>query len=70
MGKGCKASGVKKIRVHHRHSHAACLLSWASHLCKLPRFGHENIETTLNSYLYLYPLKQAELAQKLENIGF
>ncbi|MEG0484797.1 MAG: site-specific integrase, partial [Oscillospiraceae bacterium] len=34
------------------------------------RLGHENIETTLNTYSHLYPHKQAELAEKLENIGF
>ena len=30
------------------------------------RLGHEKIETTLNTYSYLYPNKQAKLADRLE----
>ena len=30
------------------------------------RLGHENIETTLNTYSHLYPDKQERLAEQLE----
>ncbi|MFQ9979742.1 MAG: tyrosine-type recombinase/integrase [Clostridium cadaveris] len=32
------------------------------------RLGHEKIRTTLNTYSHLYPNKQVEVAQQLENI--
>ncbi len=32
------------------------------------RLGHEKIQTTLNTYSRLYPNKQAEVAQQLENL--
>ena len=32
------------------------------------RLGHEKIQTTLNTYSHLYPNKQSEVAQQLENI--
>ena len=32
------------------------------------RLGHEKIQTTLNTYSHLYPNKQAEVAQQLENL--
>ena len=70
MTKGSKASGVQRIRVHDlRHSHASLLIEMGfSPLLIAERLGHENIETTLNTYAHLYPHKQAELAQKLENL--
>ncbi|MEG0304903.1 MAG: site-specific integrase [Oscillospiraceae bacterium] len=72
IDRGCKASGMKRIRVHDlRHSHASLLIELGfSPLLIAERLGHENIETTLNTYSHLYPHKQAELAEKLENIGF
>ena len=69
MIRGCKLSGVKKIRIHDlRHSHASLLA-----VLKLTpneaaeRLGHENIETTLNIYSHVYPEKQEKLAEKLDN---
>jgi integrase len=72
VDKGCKASGIHRIRVHDlRHSHASLLIELGfSPLLIAERLGHENIETTLNTYAHLYPHKQAELAQKLENLAF
>ncbi len=71
MDRGCKKSGIKRIRVHDlRHSHASLLIEMGfSPLLIAERLGHENIETTLNTYSHLYPHKQAELIQKLENLG-
>lgn len=72
MVRGCERSGVKKIRVHDlRHSHASLLIELGySPLLIAERLGHENIETTLNTYSHLYPHKQAELAQNLDNLAF
>lgn len=66
----CKKSGVKKIRIHDlRHSHASLLIELGfSPLLIAERLGHENVETTLNTYAHLYPNKQNELANKLQNI--
>ena len=71
MDRGAKLSGVKRIRVHDlRHSHASLLIELGfSPLLIAERLGHENIETTLNTYSHLYPHKQAELARKLDEIG-
>lgn len=68
--RGCKLSGVKKIRVHDlRHSHASLLIELGySPLLVSERLGHENIETTLRTYSHLYPNKQRDLAEKLQNL--
>lgn len=68
MKRGCAASGVKRIRVHDlRHSHASLLIELGySPLLIAERLGHENIETTLQTYSHLYPNKQTQLATELE----
>ena len=68
MVRGCKKSGVKKIRVHDlRHSHASLLIEMGfSPLLLSERLGHEDIKTTLQTYSHLYPNKQAEVAEKLQ----
>ena len=70
MLRGCKKSGVKKIRVHDlRHSHASLLIEMGCQpLLIADRLGHEKIQTTLNTYSHLYPNKQAEVAAQLENV--
>lgn len=70
MLRGCKKSGVKKIRVHNlRHSHASLLIDMGCQpLLIADRLGHEKIQTTLNTYSHLYPNKQAEIALQLENV--
>ncbi len=70
MSRGCKASGVKKIRIHDiRHSHASLLIELGfSALLVSERLGHENIETTLETYAHLYPNKHGEVASKLEDL--
>ena len=64
----CKASGVKRIRVHDiRHSHASLLIELGfSPLLVSERLGHENIQTTLQTYSHLYPDKQEEVVSRLE----
>lgn len=66
--RGCELSGVKQIRVHDiRHSHASLLIELGfSPLLISERLGHENIETTLQTYSHLYPNKHSEVADKLE----
>lgn len=70
MMRGCKLSGVKRIRIHDlRHSHASLLIEMGcSPLLIARRLGHENIETTLNTYSHLYPNKHEEIAEKLSNL--
>lgn len=70
MVRGCAASGVKQIRVHDlRHSHASLLIELGySPLLIAERLGHENIETTLQTYSHLYPNKQGQLATELEKM--
>lgn len=52
-----------------RHSHASLLIEMGCQpLLIADRLGHEKIQTTLNTYSHLYPNKQTEVAQQLENI--
>lgn len=69
MKRGCKKSGVEKIRVHDlRHSHASLLIEMGfSPLLISERLGHDNIETTLSTYSHLYPNKHSEVAEKLNS---
>ncbi len=69
--RGCERSGVKKIRIHDlRHSHASLLIELGFQpLLVSERLGHENIETTLQTYSHLYPNKQQEVADKLSTIA-
>ena len=66
MDRGCKESGVKRIRVHDlRHSHVAHLIELGFSPVEIAdRLGHEGIAVTYN-YAHLYPSKQKELAEKL-----
>lgn len=70
LNNGADAAGLPHIRVHDlRHSHASLLIEQGfSPLVIKERLGHENIETTLNTYSHLYPTKQSEIAEKLETL--
>lgn len=63
-------AGVKRIRLHDlRHSHASLLIEMGfDPLLIAERLGHENIQTTLNTYSHLYPHKQDQVASKLQNL--
>ncbi len=69
LDKGAAAAGVKRIRVHDlRHSHASLLIEMGySPLLVSERLGHENIQTTLQTYSHLYPDKQGEVVSRLED---
>lgn len=68
MERGCKISGVKKIRVHDlRHSHCAHLIEKGfTPLAIAERLGHDRVETTMNTYAHLYPNKQKQIADSLQ----
>lgn len=71
MERGCKATGVKKIRIHDvRHSHASLLINQGCDaLILADRLGHEKVSTTLNTYSHLFPHKQQELVNNLEQLA-
>ena len=70
MIRGCKNTGVKKIRIHDiRHSHASLLINQGCDALMLAdRLGHEKVSTTLNTYSHLFPHKQQELVYSLESL--
>lgn len=70
MDRGCKKSGVKRIRLHDlRHSHASLLIELGfTPLIIAERLGHEKIETTLNTYSHLYPNKQSQVVDALQKL--
>ena len=70
MIRGCKNTGVKKIRIHDiRHSHASLLINQGCDALMLAdRLGHEKVFTTLNTYSHLFPHKQQELVHSLESL--
>lgn len=70
MIRGCKNTGVKKIRIHDiRHSHASLLINQGCDALMLAdRLGHEKVSTTLNTYSHLFPHKQHELVHSLESL--
>ena len=67
MERGCKASGMKKIRIHDlRHSHVSLLINMGfSALAIGNRVGHETEKITYR-YAHLFPAVQNEMAEKLE----
>ena len=67
MERGCKQTGVKRIRIHDiRHSHISLLIDMGfSALAIADRVGHESIDITYR-YAHLFPTRQTEMAQKLD----
>ena len=68
MERGTKAAGVKRIRIHDlRHSHISLLIDMGfSAVAIADRVGHESIEITYR-YAHLFPSKQTEMADKLND---
>lgn len=68
--RGIKETQLKRIRTHDlRHSHASYLIELGISIYVISeRLGHENIKTTLDTYSHLYPNKQEEVADKLQEI--
>lgn len=67
MERGCKLSGVKRIRIHDlRHSHISLLIDMGfSAVAIADRVGHESIDITYQ-YAHLFPSKQIEMADRLD----
>lgn len=65
--RGCKASGVKRIRVHDlRHSHVSLLIDLGfSALAIADRMGHEAVAITYR-YAHLFPTVQLDMAKALD----
>jgi integrase len=70
MDRGSKAAGVKRIRIHDlRHSHVSLLINMGvSAQAIADRVGHESIDITYR-YSHLFPSKQTEMAEKLDDLG-
>ena len=66
MIRGCKISGVKRIRIHDlRHSHISLLIDMGfSPVAIAERAGHESIRITYR-YSHLFPSVQDQMAEKL-----
>lgn len=69
--RGCKATGVKKVRVHDlRHSHVSLLINLGYDFMLIAeRIGHEDIKYIMETYGHLYPQKHNEVVQKLEDLN-
>jgi len=70
MKLGIELSGVTPCSIHYlRHAHASFLIeNGFSPILVSERLGHENIETTLNTYAHLYPNKQNQVADKIQEM--
>ena len=68
MDRGAKKAGVKRIKIHAiRHSHISHLIDLGfSAVAIADRVGHESIDITYK-YAHLFPSKQIEMVEKLEN---
>lgn len=69
LKKGAEKANLKKIRVHDlRHSHASFLIHLGfPPLIVSERLGHKDIKTTLQTYSHLYPNKDVEVANTLND---
>ena len=66
MDRGCKETGVKRIRIHDlRHSHVSLLVDMGfTALAIGDRVGHESEKITYR-YAHLFPSRQTEMADRL-----
>ena len=68
MERGCKATGLKIIRIHDlRHSHVSFLINKGFTALEIGnRVGHESEKITYR-YAHLFPTKQDDMANFLDN---
>ena len=66
MDRGCKISGVKRIRIHDlRHSHVSLLIDMGFSAVDIAnRVGHESVKITYR-YAHMFPNRDEEIAKKL-----
>lgn len=66
MDRGCKKTGVRRIRIHDlRHSHVSLLIEMGFSVVAIAnRVGHESIDITYR-YAHMLPSAQSEMAVKL-----
>lgn len=66
----CTEGGLEPIRLHDlRHSHVALLIHQKEdHVTIKERLGHASIKTTIDVYGHLFPNKQQETADKLDDL--
>ena len=67
MKRNAPIAGLEPIRVHDiRHSHASMLIEMGFNALEISeRLGHESVKTTLDTYSHLYPDKDQQLADRL-----
>lgn len=63
-------AGLDPIRVHDlRHSHTSMLINMGIDIKEISeRLGHESVKTTWDTYAHLYPDKDTELAERLNEL--
>ena len=69
MDRGCKETGVKRIRIHDlRHSHVSLLIEMGFTAVDIAnRVGHESVKITYR-YAHMFPSKDEAIAKKLADI--
>lgn len=69
MDRGCKQTGVKRIRIHDlRHSYISLLIDMGfTALAIADRVGHESVDITYR-YAHLFPNRQTEMANQLDQL--
>lgn len=69
MDRGCKATGVPRIRIHDlRHSHVSLLIDMGfSAVSIAKRVGHKSIDITYR-YAHMFPSVQNQMADQLNRI--
>lgn len=70
MERGCKASAVKRNRIHDiRHSHVSLLIEMDFYaLAIVERMSHEAVDITYR-YAHLFPMKQDDMTAALDGVG-
>ncbi|TWK89401.1 putative prophage phiRv2 integrase [Bacillus paralicheniformis] len=66
----CKNSDLEPIRLHDfRHSQVALLIDQGEDYATIKeRLGHGSVKTTIDVYGHLYPNKQKEMTDKLDDL--
>lgn len=65
-----KEAGLPHIRIHDlRHSHASLLINMnVPPIVVKERLGHEKIQTTLDIYSHIFPGKDEDVANQLNQL--